>query len=221
LPLYCSFEPDVYYPRRSYKRYGCDFSYMGTYSADRQPKLEDLFLDCARSHPESRFIVAGPQYPARVKWPKNVRRIRHLSPRWHPHFYSSSRLTLNLTRQDMVNWGYSPSVRLFEAAGCGCPIVSDSWPGLETILEVGEEVLLARNRADVISIVRQSSDSEVQRIGRAARDRVLNDHSSSKRAEQFESYIAEARQKRHTGPQLLLSNPTSFAASARSTQPSS
>ncbi len=221
LPLYCSFEPKVYFPRRAFRRYECDLSYMGTYAADRQAKLQELFVNSAKALPERRFILAGPQYPARMQWPKNVRRIRHLSPRWHPHFYSSSRLTLNLTRKDMVDWGYSPSVRLFEAAACGCPIVSDSWPGLSTVLTVGEQVLLAENNADVVSILQGMDDHELQRIGRSARDRVLAEHSSTRRAEQFEKYVAETTARpRSSGPQIVFSAPDSLSERG-ATQPSS
>jgi spore maturation protein CgeB len=189
LPLYCSFEPENYYPRRVFRRYACDLSYMGTYASDRQAKVDELLTLPAQELPDRRFIIAGPQYPSKLRWPKNVRAIRHLSPRWHPHFYSSSRLTLNLTRQGMVEWGYSPSVRLFEAAGCGCPIISDAWPGLDTIFTVGEEVLVAERSQDVIQAVEQTDDAQLRKMGVRARERVLEEHSSARRAEQFESYV--------------------------------
>lgn len=190
LPLYCSFEPENYYPRRVFRRYECDLSYMGTYAADRQAKLDELLMLPARQLPDRRFILAGSQYPPKLRWPRNVRTIRHLSPRWHTHFYSSSRLTLNLTRQGMVEWGYSPSVRLFEAAGCGCPIISDSWPGLETIFQLGEEVLVAERSQDVTQVIEGADDAQLKRIGARARERVLEEHSSARRAEQFEHYVA-------------------------------
>src|SRR5438270_10736383 len=117
-------------------------SYMGTYAPDRQPKIEELLCQPARRLPVERFLVAGPQYPRGIKWPRNVRRIMHLNPRWHAHLYSSSRLVLNVTRRDMVLAGYSPSVRLFEAAACAAPIVSDNWPGLENFFTPGREILL-------------------------------------------------------------------------------
>jgi spore maturation protein CgeB len=196
LPLYCSFEPENYYPRRIFRRYECDLSYMGTYAADRQEKVDELLTRPAEQLPKGRFIVAGPQYPSKIHWPKNVRRIRHLSPRWHPHFYSSSRLTLNLTRKGMVEWGYSPSVRLFEAAGCGCPIISDSWPGLETIFTIGEEVLVAERAQDVTEILGRGDDSQLRKMGARARERVLEEHSSARRAEQFESYVASVASRR-------------------------
>jgi spore maturation protein CgeB len=189
LPLYCSFEPENYYPRRVFRRYACDLSYMGTYASDRQAKVDELLSLPAQELPHRRFIIAGSQYPSKLRWPKNVRAIRHLSPRWHPHFYSSSRLTLNLTRQGMVEWGYSPSVRLFEAAGCGCPIISDPWPGLDRIFAVGEEVLVAERSQDVIQAVEQTDDAQLRKMGARARERVLEEHSSARRAEQFESYV--------------------------------
>ncbi len=192
LPLYCSFEPASYRPRAVSRRYQCDLSYMGTYAADRHPKLEELFVCSARDLPKKKFILAGAQYPATLKWPRNIKRINHLSPAAHPAFYSSSRLTLNLTRADMVGWGFSPSVRLFEAAACACPIVSDSWPGLGTILRVGDEVLLAHDRGDVISLLKDADEEQLRRIGARARERVLAEHSSATRAQEFESYVEQA-----------------------------
>ena len=198
LPLFCSFEPENYYPRRVFRRYQCDLSYMGTYAADRQDKLDELLTRPAQDLPNRKFILAGPQYPSNLRWPKNVRRIRHLSPRWHPHFYSSSRLTLNLTRKGMVEWGYSPSVRLFEAAGCACPIISDSWPGLETIFNIGEEVLLAQHAQDVVQVLDGCDDAQLRQMGERGRQRVLDEHSSTRRAEQLENYIATTASKRLT-----------------------
>lgn len=196
LPLYCSFEPDNYYPRRIFRRYECDLSYMGTYAADRQEKLDELLTRPAQQLRHRKFILAGPQYPPKLRWPENVRRIRHLSPRWHPHFYSSSRLTLNLTRKGMVEWGYSPSVRLFEAAGCGCPIISDAWPGLDSIFKIGEEVLLAEHALDVMHVLEGGDEAQLRRMGSRARERVLDEHGSARRAEQFESYVASVASTR-------------------------
>ena len=127
-------------------------SYMGTYAPDRQPKLEEYLFGAARALPEMRFTVAGPQYPKDVAWPPNVRHIVHLNPRWHPHLYSSSRLTLNITRRDMVMAGYSPSVRLFEAAACGAAIASDNWPGLDTFFVPGREILLPASAGEMVRL---------------------------------------------------------------------
>jgi spore maturation protein CgeB len=209
VPLYCSFDPDEYFPRGVYRRYQCDLSYMGTYAADRQAKLERLFAEPASRLPGSKFLLAGPQYPDKLKWPGNVRRIKHLSPRWHPHFYSSSRLTLNLTRKDMVAAGYSPSVRLFEAAACGAAIVSDSWPGLETFFRIGEEILVAEDSAQIISFLKHMEDAGLRRLGDLGRERVLAEHTSSKRAEEFENHIAQARSDNK--PPSLVQGPSNLS----------
>jgi spore maturation protein CgeB len=193
VPLYCSVEDDKYCPRGTYRRYQNHLSYMGTYAQDRQDKLQALFIEPASAAPDLRFLLAGPQYPRKLKWPRNIRHIKHLSPRWHPHFYSSSRLTLNLTRWAMVTCGFSPSVRLFEAAACGCPIISDYWEGLDTFLQIDKEILIAESCRDVLSLVRDLDDRELQRIAQHARERVLSEHSSQRRAEEFESYVAAAK----------------------------
>lgn len=192
-PLYCSFDPERYHRYPVAKRFACDLSYMGTYAPDRQPKLEELLCVPARRVPNLRFLVAGPQYPRSVKWPESVRRIMHLNPRWHPHFYSSSRVTLNVTRRDMVQAGYSPSVRLFEAAACGAAIASDNWPGLETFFRPGHEILLPASADDMVRFLCDLSDSELQRIGRNAMERVLSEHTSQIRALEFEQAVDVAK----------------------------
>lgn len=188
-PLYCSFDPERYHPYPAAKRFACDLSYMGTYAPDRQPKLEEFLCEPAKRLPDGRFLVAGPQYPASVRWPKGVRRILHLNPRWHPHFYSSSRITLNITRRDMVQAGYSPSVRLFEAAACGATIASDNWPGLESFFTPGIEILLPTCADDMVRYLCDLTDHERGRIGRAAMDRVLSEHTSQIRALEFEQAV--------------------------------
>jgi spore maturation protein CgeB len=191
VPLYCSFDPHSSIKRKT-ANFMCDLSYMGTYAADRQQTLNDLLCVPAERLPQRKFRVAGPQYPARLKWPRNVERIIHLEPKLHADFYSSSRLTLNITRKLMIEAGYSPSVRLFEAAGYGAAIVSDYWPGLETFLKPGEEILIANKAADVVAYIERMDDNALRRIGLNAQERVLQEHSSSTRAIEFEKYVAEA-----------------------------
>lgn len=190
--LYCSFDPREYRRFKINKRFACDLSYMGTYAPDRQAKLEELLVRPAKKLSKRSFIVAGPQYPKNIRWPSNVRRIRHLNPRWHARFYSSSRLTLNVTRREMVMAGYSPSVRLFEAAACSATIVSDNWPGLDDFFTGGTEILLPVDYKDVVHYF-DLSDQELCRIGLAAQERVLREHTSDARAQQFEKTISASR----------------------------
>ena len=185
-PLYCSVDPSLYYPEKMHAKW--DIAYLGTYAPDRQPALEKLLLDVARNNRNYSFAVAGPQYPEDISWPENVERIHHLPARQHRCFYNAQKFTLNLTRQDMVRAGFSPSVRLFEAAACGTPILTDDWPGLETIFKPNLEILPVRNFKDVTSYLQMPDDQRLE-IGERARKRTLRLHTAAVRAEQLESYV--------------------------------
>jgi spore maturation protein CgeB len=191
-PLYCSVDPAQYYPEAGMPRW--DLGYLGTYSDDRQPALERLLLEPSRRWPAGRFIVAGPQYPAAVAWPPNVERVEHLPPAEHRAFYNGQRFTLNVTRAAMVAAGYSPSVRLFEAAACATPIVSDPWPGLDELFALGSEILVAEGPEDALRHVRDTSEAERRAIGERARARVLAAHTAAHRAAQLEGYALAVRQ---------------------------
>jgi len=191
VPFYCSVDPELYKPVLCRETFRSDLSYLGTYSKDRQPKLTKLLGGSAALLPERRFVVAGPQYPEDIPWSPNVARMIHVSPPEHPAFYSSSRFTLNLTRDEMVAAGYSPSVRLFEASACGAAILSDSWVGLEEFLTPGEEVLLPKDEYEVAAILTGTADEERARIGLRARARILEEHTSEHRAEQFERLVEQ------------------------------
>jgi nucleoside-diphosphate-sugar epimerase/spore maturation protein CgeB len=188
--LYCSADPAIYHPLDVTKRW--DLTYLGTYSVDRQPTLEKLLLEPARRRPDLRFCVAGPQYPADIAWPANVERIDHLPPSEHAAFYCASRMTLNVTRGDMIAAGWSPSVRLFEAGACGTPIVSDRWDGIESIFTPGREIVLAQSSEDVVETFSQS----LGEIGAAARGRVMDAHTAAHRASELETCFGEARERR-------------------------
>jgi spore maturation protein CgeB len=190
IALYCSVDPDLYCPIAPQQCFRCDLSYLGTYAADRQSKLLEWLNGAAAELPRSRFIVAGPQYPSGIPWQANVKRIIHLPPREHAAFYSSSRWTLNLTRADMIATGYSPSVRLFEASACGAAILSDAWTGLDDFLTPGEEILLPRDRQEIVNILRDLSAEERARYGRRARERILTEHTAAHRALQFEQAVS-------------------------------
>jgi spore maturation protein CgeB len=189
--LYCSVEPRDYYPMpETPERY--DLGYLGTYSADRQPALEQLLLEPARQWHQGRFAVAGAQYPASIQWPVNVQRADHLAPREHRAFYNSQRLTLNITRADMIASGYSPSVRLFEAAACGIPIMTDEWNGLDEFFKPGRDILIATSTRDALSCLRELDAGTLRRIGAGGRRRVLAGHTAGHRAQELENHVREA-----------------------------
>jgi spore maturation protein CgeB len=190
-PLYCSVDPDVHRAQGEPRRW--DLGYMGTYSPDRQPGLEALLLEPARALPARAFAVAGPQYPPELAWPANVKHFEHLPPAQHASFYGAQRFTLNLTRADMVGLGCAPSVRLFEAAAIGTPIISDPWPGLEDFFAADKEILIAQSAEQVVSCVCDLDEAKRQAIAAAARRRVLGFHTLDQRALELERYVAEVR----------------------------
>src|SRR5207248_3076136 len=153
-------------------------------------------LHAAREWPDGRFVVAGPQYPNSITWPRGVQRIEHLAPPDHVGFYAAQRFTLNLTRADMVRAGHSPSVRLFEAAACGTPVISDVWPGLDALFRPGEEILLARGPEDVMRYLTLVDPDEARRIGQRARRRVLAEHTAAHRARELVTYACESPRAR-------------------------
>jgi spore maturation protein CgeB len=189
--LYCSVDAEAYRPRDVDRRW--DLSYLGTYSGDRQPMLERLLLEPARRAPHLRFVVAGPQYSSDIVWPANVERLEHVPPSDHPAFYSASRYTLNVTRADMVKAGFSPSVRLFEAAACGTPVISDIWRGIETVLRPAGEIVLAEDAETVLATLCDSSVERRDQIARAARARILSEHTADHRAAQLMKYLQDTR----------------------------
>lgn len=193
--LYCAVDPELYAPDE-HAAIRWDLGYLGTYSDDRQPTLERLLLEPARRWREGRFHVAGPQYPPSIEWPSNVGREIHLAPREHRAYYSAQRFTLNVTRRDMIAAGWSPSVRLFEAAACAVPIVSDAWPGLESFFVPGEEILVARSSDEVLATLREKGEAERHEIGARARARVLAEHTAAHRAETVERLSNEALEGR-------------------------
>jgi spore maturation protein CgeB len=200
--LYCSVDPDLYPALDREKRW--DLSYLGTYSPDRQPTLERLLIEPARRAPHLRFVVAGPQYPADIDWPENVERIDHVPPSEHPAFYAQSRFTLNVTRADMIRAGFSPSVRLFEAAACRTPIISDTWAGIETLLVPGREIVLAQDADDVTGVLDTWSEAQRAAMAGAAQQRILAEHTAAHRAGAMERDLLDAMRHRRREHRLAL-----------------
>ncbi|MBR0645386.1 CgeB family protein [Plastoroseomonas hellenica] len=188
LPLYGSVDPMAHRPVAPMAEYRADLSYLGTYAADRQPAVEAFLIEPARRLPQHRFLIGGAQYPADFPWTQNIHFVRHMPPQQHPAFFSSSRITLNVTRRAMAEAGWCPSGRLFEAAACGTPLLSDAWPGLSDFYTPGQEILIARDTADAMMAIR-CDDAELRRIADRARERTLDEHSGDRRAQDLEAAL--------------------------------
>jgi spore maturation protein CgeB len=193
-PLFCSADPAIYYPQDGTKIW--DIGYIGTFSADRQRKLEQLLLTPANMFPSGRFALAGSLYPREIHWPANLQYIPHLPYNQHRRFYNQQRFTLNLTRAPMVEAGYSPSVRLFEAAACATAIMTDTWPGLESFFEPGKEILVVNSVNDVLEYSSHMPASKREEIGKAAFRRFQNEHAPCCRAALLEDYISTVISRR-------------------------
>src|SRR5699024_388414 len=187
-PLYCSVDTDLYYPESKQKQW--QLGYLGAYSSDRQPTLNTFMIHTAEVLAKDSFVVAGPQYPPDLKWPKNVSRIEHLPPAEHRDFYNRQAFTLNVTRDAMIEAGFSPSVRLFEAAACGVPIITDYWEGLEHFFKPGDEILVAGTTRDVQHYLNYPPEKS-EELSRRARHSILQNHTSLARAKQLTGYIRD------------------------------
>jgi len=191
VPIYGSVDPWVHQPAAPRDEFKCDLSYMGTFAIDRQRALEQLFVEPARRLPSRKFLIGGAQYPDAFPWTDNIYFVRHLPPADHAAFYSSGRVTLNVTREAMARMGYCPSGRLFEAAACGAPILSDSWEGLDQFFSPGSEIFVASSSEQATAAI-ERSDSELLAVGQRARERALDQHTARSRAEEFEAALQTA-----------------------------
>ncbi len=190
-PLYLCIDPEAYHTVQPSQEFYADLSYLGTYSPDRQERLQEFLLGPAALLPDLRFTIAGSMYPPDLSWPDNLRRFDHLSPTQHPAFYCSSRFTLNITRSPMIRAGWSPQGRLFEAALCGTPIVTDGWPGLEQFFVPGQEIVVASSHEDVVHCLREMTESKRREMARRARQKVIERHTGTQRARELEALVTQ------------------------------
>lgn len=185
-PLYGSVDPETHCPGPSLREFRSSLCYLGTYSLDRQAVLEELFVKPADRMPQERFVIGGAQYPEGFPWRRNIFFVRHLPPSLHSAFFCSARATLNITRGSMVEYGFCPSGRLFEAASCGTAILSDWWEGLSDFFSPGTEILRVQSARDVEDAL-SLSDKELHAIGDAARQHTLERHTAIHRIIELEA----------------------------------
>jgi len=192
--LACTVDPAQNYPEEAECKW--DLGFLGTHFNDRQEALQSLLLAPARSWKDGWFAVVGTMYPNVQEWSGNVFHLPHLPPPLHRKFYNQQRYTLNITRRCMLGLGWSPSVRFFEAAACGVPIITDYWEGLDSYFKIGTEILVANDSEDVLRILKDVDEGKRRAIAGAARNRVRREHEAQTRIARLESYIDEVRKPR-------------------------
>jgi spore maturation protein CgeB len=183
-PLYGCVDVDAYQPDPGARRPEVALSYLGSYAPDRQWLLTSLFLEAARRLPDRSFLIGGARYPADFPWTPNTSFLHHVDADRHRQFYGAAPLTLNVTRASMTRLGHCPSARLFEAAACGTAVISDDWIGIDAFFTPGEEILIAHSVHDVLAAIALGPD-QLGKIGRRARERVLAEHSTDRRADEL------------------------------------
>ena len=193
-PLYGSVNPEVHHPVPPVEAYRAELSYLGTYAEDRQAALDRLFIQPAKRSFGRRFLIGGAQYPDAFPWTDNIYFTGHLEPGQHPGFFCSGRATLNVTRRAMAEYGFCPSGRLFEAAACRVPLLTDGWEGLAQFLNPGTEILRVASPEEVLETL-SLSDGELRRVAEAAQARVLGEHTADCRVRDLEQILSDLKLK--------------------------
>ena len=188
--VYNAVDPSEYYPVEPEPARACDLLFMANRMPDREQRAHELFFAAAQLAPDLHFILGGNGW-GDCDLPANVRWIGHVPTAEHRSWNCSARMVLNVNRADMATNGYSPPTRVFEAAGCGSCLITDTWQGIETFFAPGEEILLARTAEDIVDHLRQTSAARARAVGAAARRRVLRDHTYAARARELDAVLSE------------------------------
>jgi len=195
VPIYNALDPATHHPVPAEERFKADLSFLGNRLPDREARVEQFFLEPAARLPERRFLIGGNGWDSKAM-PPNVRHIGHVYTREHNAFNTSPLAVLNIARDSMATTGFSPATRVFEAAGAGACLITDAWVGLELFLKDNEEVLVARDGADVAAHVKSLTPERAKAIGEAARARILAEHTYSRRGAEVDRILREERAAR-------------------------
>ncbi|HEX3443773.1 MAG TPA: glycosyltransferase [Chthoniobacterales bacterium] len=188
IPIYNALDPFLNFPVEQRPDFVADLAFLGNRLPDREARVDEFFVRAAQLAPRFQFLLGGSGWGDR-SFPHNVKYVDHLFTKDLNAFNCSARLVLNISRESMARYGFSPATRLFEAAGAGACLVTDYWDGLEDFLEPDREVLVARNGEEVAALVKDLDEQRRRRIGKAARKRVLADHTYVRRALEVEEVL--------------------------------
>jgi spore maturation protein CgeB len=184
-PIYNALDPETHHPVPPRNHYRADLSFLGNRLPDREARVDQFFVGAAGRRPQRSFLLGGNGWHDK-RLPPNVRVNGHVVTSDHNAFYCSARLTLNISRESMARFGFSPATRVFEAAGAGACVITDPWEGIEEFFEPGREILIARDAEEVAAFLDRISAKEARDIGRSALWRALGEHTYAHRADEFE-----------------------------------
>jgi spore maturation protein CgeB len=193
VPVYNALDPETHFPAAPDPRFACDLAFLGNRLPDREARVDEFFFRAAERLPERRFLLGGSGWGDRPL-PRNVGYLGHVYTQDHNALNSTPLAVLNISRESMARYGFSPATRVFEAAGAGACLLTDDWLGIDLFLEPGEEVLVARDGEEVAAILGQLTPERAREIGRAARRRILAEHTYAHRAAQAEAVLSRHRE---------------------------
>jgi len=188
VPIYNALDHTTHFPVASQSRFEASLGFLGNRLPDREARVEEFFLRAAQRSPDRKFLLGGNGWGDKLV-PANVRYVGHVYTHEHNTFNCSAEAVLNVNRESMARYGFSPPTRVFEAAGAGACVISDEWQGIDLFLEPGREVLVAGSGDEVAAHLQNSDADTRQRIGAQGRKRVLNEHTYAHRARQLESVL--------------------------------
>jgi spore maturation protein CgeB len=194
IPVYNALDPDTHYPTNPRDDLSCTLSFLGNRLPDREARVEEFFLKAAALLPDRTFLLGGSGWEDK-QIPGNVRRIGHVRTDDHNAFFRSGVATLNINRDSMARFGFSPPTRMFEAAGTAACLVTDCWDGIEQFLEPGREILVAATGDDVAEIMESLTAGRARKIAEAARRRILAHHTYAHRARQVNNLLNDGTVK--------------------------
>jgi len=190
VPVYNALDPSTHHPVEPDPRFACDLGFLGNRLPDREARVEEFFFQAAGRLPGREFLIGGSGWDGGAARAANVRHLGHVGTRDHNAFNRTPLAVLNVTRESMAANGFSPATRVFEAAGAGACLITDAWEGIELFLEPGEEVLVARDGAEVAALLDGLDAERARAIGAAALERVRAEHTYAQRADLVEQILA-------------------------------
>lgn len=190
IPVYNALDPETHFQVNQDERFACDVSFLGNRLPDREERVKSYFFNVAYKLPKMKFLLGGNGW-SEYHFPHNVKYVNHVFSKDHNAFNSSATFVLNVSRQSMANYGFSPATRVFEAAGAGACIITDYWAGISEFFTPGKEILVARDGNEAEYFMKDIGREEAEEIGRAAKERVLADHTYEKRAHFLNGILTE------------------------------